>query len=79
LRDRTKRPAQGVPKQVATTFLLPSLRLSVTGKKHSACKQIFIGKVTLAFRNIFHKFCNCSPPGGHRALGITVAAILTDL
>ena len=22
---------------------------------------------------------NCSPPGGHRALGITAAAILTDL
>ena len=25
------------------------------------------------------KIGNCSPPGGHRALGITVAAILTDL
>jgi hypothetical protein len=25
------------------------------------------------------KHCNCSPPGGHRALGITAAAILTDL
>jgi hypothetical protein len=25
------------------------------------------------------KIRNCSPPGGHRALGITAAAILTDL
>jgi hypothetical protein len=61
----------------------PDYRISInevsSGRLLSEFADTFVGLQNGDTPRWIHKFCSCSPPGGHRALGITAAAILTDL